>query len=130
MTFVNSVNSDNEQASVQVTEDDKFLHKIGTLPPATSEIQVTPSGTLTISGLSISPANMKGFIASSDQTITLKTNDPTNNDTLVITGGIPMIWFVDSGVPNPFGSGVTISNVKLYNNGTTLANVGIRWLYH
>lgn len=125
-----AANSANEQYNSTVTETDKEELRVGDPPPNSGVTVAANNGTTTISGLSITIANLKSLIISCDQTVTLKTNDPTNNDVLVITGGVPLIWNEASGVPNPFASGVAITNFKLYNAGTVVAQFCARFLYH
>src|SRR5882672_1976777 len=78
---------------------------------------VPGSGSLTITqDIDVSAVKMIYF--TSDLTVTMTTNDDgTPDDTFVITAGAPVVWCVDTGLPNPFKSTVDVTSFKLTKSG-------------
>lgn len=58
--------------------------------------------------IAIDVSALKLLYLSSDQDLTIKTNDSgTPTDTLTVSGGKPLVWFEQNGYTNPLSADVT-----------------------
>lgn len=80
--------------------------------------------------ITIDVSKLATIIIQSDQDITIKTNSTgTPDDTLTVKANKPLVWGADSGLPNPFPSGVDVTKIYIANPAASVANVKIRTGY-
>jgi hypothetical protein len=93
--------------------------------------EFTVAGTTTDQqvALAFTKTKLQAILISSDQTVTLYTNDlhsGTPQDTITITANKPFVWYTGSGIANPFGGNVSTSYWS--NAGASTATVKVKTL--
>lgn len=92
------------------------------------DVTVPGSGNVVVAA-EIDVSALQSVYITSDQTITLATNDDGSpDDTLTITASKPLAWYTGCGLPNPFASAVDIESFKLTRGSAGDATVKIRFL--
>lgn len=73
-----------------------------------ANISLAASTTDQQENIAFNHTNLRGIYIKSDVTVTLETNatDATGGNTVVITAGIPFVWYYQSGITNPFTAAV------------------------
>ena len=93
------------------------------------DITVPGSGNIVVS-CEIDVSALVGVYISTDQTVTMTTNDDgTPDDTLTLTAGKPLVWYSGCGLPNPFASAVDVESFKLTRGSAGDAAVKLRFIY-
>ncbi len=85
------------------------------VPDSSTDFEIT---------LGIDVSEIKSIVISSNQVITLETNDGTTpDDTFAITANNPLIWNVDSPAANPFSADITALFVTNASGSAATFNV-------
>lgn len=89
--------------------------------------ETVPASSNIVVACNIDVSALKSIYISSDQTVTLTTNDDgTPDDTLVITADKPLVWYTGCGLPNPFDSAVDVVTIKATRGSAGNAALKIR----
>lgn len=113
-----NVNGTPVQKSIELSADGVFGYD-GDVADETTDLSV--SGTILFAGLVY-------LLISSDQDITIETNDGSSaDDTLIIKANKPLLWYADCGLANPLTA--NIDSLFITNASGASANVHIEALY-
>jgi len=92
---------------------------------AGADVAVTAGATAFAVAIAFTVANVQDIYISSDQNITIHTNNSTTPiDTVPVTAGNPILWYSGSGQNCPFAHDVT--HMYIANAASVAANVKIR----
>lgn len=88
-----------------------------------------PDSATTESAIAIDVSELKSLYIDSDFDVTIKTNsEGAPDDTIPVTGGLPIMWSENDDAANPFDSGIDVTSFHVVNASGSEALVRVRVL--